>query len=80
MRKNRITSVGRLCAERGVTARQLAKRSGVDVRRVQAIVLGRWTPSRQDRDRIARVFGLHRYRVAWGHRALVEHLYGWGPM
>ena len=34
-------------------ARQLAERSNVDEQRVAAIVLGRWTPSPQERDRIA---------------------------
>ncbi len=76
-----ITSVERLCAERGMDARQLAERSGVDELRVQAIVLDRWTPSPQDRDRIAGAFGLSRDRVAWGHKAAVQHLYGcWGRM
>jgi len=75
-----ITSVERLCAEWGIDARQLAKRTGVDEGRVQAIVLDRWTPSKQDRDRIAGAFGVSRHRVAWGHKNCVEHLYGWGPM
>jgi transcriptional regulator with XRE-family HTH domain len=74
-----ITTVGRLCEERGFDARQLAARSGVDEERVSAIVEDRWTPSKQDRDRIAATFGLSRDRLAWGHKALVEHLYGWGP-
>ena len=74
-----ITSVERLCAERGIDARQLAERSGVDERRVRAIVLGRWTPSPQERDRIAAALGLSRDRVAWGHTAPVQHLHAWGP-
>ena len=77
---NTITSVERLCAERGIDARQLAERSGVGEQRVQAIVLGRWTPSPQERDRIATAFGLSRDRVVWGHTTPVQHLYGWGPM
>ncbi len=75
---NTITSVEGLCAERGIDARQLAERSGVDEQRVQAIVLDRWTPSPQDRDRIAAAFGLSRDRVAWGHKNPVHHL--WGPL
>jgi hypothetical protein len=75
-----ITSVERLCAECGIDVRQLAKRSGVDEQRVQAIVLGRWTPSPQERDRIAAALGLSRERVAWGHKTPVQHLYGWGPI
>jgi hypothetical protein len=75
-----LTSVERLCAEREIDAGQLAERSGVDERRVEAIVQGRWMPCPEDRDCIAAAFGLSRDRVAWGHKILVEHLYGWGPL
>jgi hypothetical protein len=72
-----IRSVDGLCTERGIDAKQLAESSGVDEKRVRAIVQDRWTPSREDRDCIAAVFGVDRYQVAWGHRALVEPLSGW---
>jgi len=72
-------SVDQLCAERGLDARQLAERSRVDEQRVVAIVLGRWMPSPEDRDRIAAVFGLTRDQIAWGHKTPVQHLYGAGP-
>jgi transcriptional regulator with XRE-family HTH domain len=72
-------SIEQLCAENGIDARQLAERSNVDEQRVAAIVLGRWTPNPQDRDRIAAVFGLTRDQIAWGHQTPVQHLYGQGP-
>jgi transcriptional regulator with XRE-family HTH domain len=72
-------SIDQLCAERGLDARQLALRSGVDEQRVVAIVLGRWTPSPQDRDSIAAVFGLTRDQIAWGHKTPIQHIYGQGP-
>ena len=72
-----ITSVERLCAERGVDSKALAERSGVDEQRVVAILLGRWTPSPGERDAIAAAFGLSRDQVAWGHTTPVQHL--WGP-
>ena len=72
-------SVDQLCTEHGLDARQLAERSGVDEQRVFAIVLGRWTPSPEDRDRIAAVFGLTREQVAWGHKTPIQHIYGQGP-
>ena len=53
--------------------------SGVDEQRVLAIVLGRWTPSPEDRDAIAAVFGLTREQIAWGHKTPIQHLYGQGP-
>ena len=67
------------CVERGIDARQLAVRAGVDEQRVLAIVLGRWTPSPQERDRIAAAFGLPRDEIVWGHTTPVQHLYGQGP-
>ena len=72
-------SVDQLCAERGIDVRQLATQSGVDEQRVLAIALGRWTPSPQERDRIAAVFGLTRDQIVWGHKTPIQHLYGHGP-
>lgn len=72
-------SVAELCAEHGLDSRQLAEKSGLDERRVQAIVSGRWTPSPGERDRIAAVFALSRDRIAWGHKNPVAHVYGHGP-
>jgi hypothetical protein len=62
-----------------LTPQQLADRAGLDERRVQAIVAGRWTPSPTERDKVAAVFGLTREQIAWGHRTSVDHIYGHGP-
>ena len=72
-------SVDQLCGEHGMDVRQLAERSGVDEQRVLAIALGRWTPSPQERDRIAAAFGLTREQIAWGHKTPIQHIYGSGP-
>lgn len=72
-------TVEQLCLEHKIDARQLAERSGLDESRVAAIVLGRWTPSPQERDRIAAVFGLTREQIAWGHKTPIQHIYGSGP-
>jgi transcriptional regulator with XRE-family HTH domain len=74
-----LKTIDQLCAEHGIDARQLAERSGVDEQRVLAIVLGRWTPSPQERDAIAAVFGLTRDRIGWGHKTPIQHIYGHGP-
>jgi hypothetical protein len=74
-----LKGVAELCREHGLDPGQLADRAGLDGRRVRAIVEGRWTPSPQERDRIAAAFGLTRDDIAWGHRATVSHLYGHGP-
>jgi transcriptional regulator with XRE-family HTH domain len=72
-------TVDQLCLDLGIDARQLAERSGVDEQRVLAIVLGRWTPSPQERDAIAKVFGLTRDQISWGHKTPIQHIYGSGP-
>jgi hypothetical protein len=72
-------NVDQLCQERQIDARQLAERSGLDEQRVLAIILGRWTPSPQERDAIAAVFGLSREQIAWGHKTPIQHIYGHGP-
>jgi len=74
-----LKNVDQLCAESGIDARQLAERSGVDEQRVLAILLGRWTPSPQERDAIAAVFGVSRDQIAWGHKTPIQHIYGHGP-
>ena len=72
-------SVSDLCEESRIDVKTLAERSGLDEQRVLAIVLGRWTPSPAERDRVAAVFGLTRDQVAWGHKTPIQHIYGHGP-
>jgi transcriptional regulator with XRE-family HTH domain len=45
----------------------VAEQAGMAVERVEAIALGRWTPSPEDRRRIAEVFGVAVEEVGWGH-------------
>ena len=72
-------TVAELCQERQIDVKGLAEQSGVDEQRVLAIVLGRWTPSPSERDRIAGVFGLTREQITWGHKTPIQHIYGHGP-
>lgn len=74
-----LKTVDELCKEQGLEIAQLAASAGLDERRMQAIVAGRWTPSPAERDRVAAVFGVTRDQVAWGHRTAVDHMYGHGP-
>ena len=72
-------SVDQLCVEHRLDHRQLAERAGLDEQRVLAIVLGRWTPSPAERDKVAAAFGLTREQIAWGHKTPIQHIYGSGP-
>jgi transcriptional regulator with XRE-family HTH domain len=74
-----LKSVEELCASHRLTPAQLAERAGLDEQRVLAIALGRWTPSPDERDRVAGVFGLSREQIAWGHKTPIQHIYGHGP-
>jgi transcriptional regulator with XRE-family HTH domain len=72
-------TVEELCIQHGLDGKQLAEKAGLDEQRVLAILLGRWTPSPAERDRVAAVFGLTRDRIAWGHKTPIQHIYGSGP-
>ena len=66
-------------AERGVGLAGLVEASGLDARVVEAIVRGRYTPSPEQRQRLAAALGVGPEEIAWGHLAQVEHVYGHGP-
>ncbi len=72
-------TVSELCLRDGLDALQLAAKAGLDEQRVLAIILGRWTPSPQERDKIAAVFNLTRDQITWGHKTPIQHIYGHGP-
>ncbi len=74
-----VKTVAAWMAERGVDLAELVRASGLDDRVVRAIVAARYTPSPQQRRRLATVLGVAPEQVAWGHAAPVEHVYGHGP-
>ena len=49
------------------TIEDIAERSALAVERVEAIAVGRWTPSPEERRRIAAAFGISVEEVSWGH-------------
>ena len=72
-------SVYDLCEQRKISVEGLAERSGLEVTRVRAIYLGRWTPSPGERQKIADTFELAVDEIAWGHKTPIQHIYGHGP-
>jgi cyanate lyase len=74
-----LKSVEELCVQHKLSHKQLADKAGLDEQRVLAIVLGRWTPSPAERDKVAAAFGLTREQIAWGHKTPIQHIYGHGP-
>ncbi len=71
--------VAQLCRQQQLSVEELARRTGLDDQRVLAIVLGRWTPSPQERQQIAAELGVSREQIVWGHKTPIQHIYGHGP-
>jgi hypothetical protein len=46
---------------------ELAQAAGLTMERAEAIADGRWTPSPDERERIARAFGMEVAQISWGH-------------
>lgn len=74
-----VKTLAEWMAERGVELAQLVERSGLDDRVAAAIAGGRYTPSPEQRRRLADALGVSPQQVAWGHAAQVQHVYGHGP-
>mgnify|MGYP001173439095 FL=1 len=58
---------------------ELADRSGLEKKIVEAIVQSRYTTSPQQRKRIASVLGTDTENIGWGQTVSVDHMYGHGP-
>lgn len=73
-------TLDRIVEELGVSVEEIAQRTGLTPKRVESIVVGRWTPSPSDRQRIAEALGLTIDEVIWGHtmppRNLRYHRFG----
>lgn len=50
-----------------LTFDEIVKRSGLEERRVEAILCGRWLPSPTERKLIAGAFGVPIDEIEWGH-------------
>ena len=66
-------SVTELCHEQQLTLEQLVEQCEVDEHRIVAILMGRWTPSSSDRDKIAKTLGVTRDDISWGHKTPIQH-------
>jgi len=66
-------------ADRGIGLEQLLAASTVDKKVLDAIIHGRYTPSPQQRRRVAAALGVDPMQVLWGHTTQVDHMYGHGP-
>lgn len=73
------TTVADLCKQQKITLAELTTQCQLEEGRVLAIVMGRWTPSPTERERIAQVFDVPIDEITWGHKTPIQHIYGHGP-
>jgi transcriptional regulator with XRE-family HTH domain len=74
-----VRTIDEWMKERGLSLEDLLQASALDRKVLAAIIEGRYTPSPQQRQRVAAALGVAPDEIAWGHRNPVEHLYGHGP-
>lgn len=68
-----------VCKQKGLSLLELTDKTGLEMTRVRAIFLDRWTPSPVERTKIAEALGVSTDDIAWGHQTPVQHIYGHGP-
>ncbi len=56
-----------LIEERNISLDQLAATAALPVERVAAIADGRWTPSPEERAKVAAALGVPVTEISWGH-------------
>jgi ribosome-binding protein aMBF1 (putative translation factor) len=66
-------------AARGLSVAEMVASSKLPAQVVEAILQGRYTPSPEQRESIAKALGVSIEQIAWGHVAPVEAMYGHGP-
>ena len=71
-------SVQKLCKDNGISLLSLAERSGLDLKRLQSIYLGQWTPNPNEREKIGQALGTSSNEIAWEHSTPIQHFYGPG--
>lgn len=62
-----MKTVEHLLETTGLSFEEVVSRSGLTEERFLAIAEGRWTPSPQEREQVARAFGVNVADVSWGH-------------
>ncbi len=62
-----MATVDYLFERTGLTIDDVSERAKLPLERVEAIAVGRWTPSPEERRRIAAAFGVPVEEISWGH-------------
>lgn len=62
-----MKTVDLLFEQTGLVLEDVAERANLPVSRVEAIIVGRWTPKPAEREKIASAFGVGVDEISWGH-------------
>jgi transcriptional regulator with XRE-family HTH domain len=76
---NDVKSIAEWMKDRGLGVAELLAATGLDRKVLDRIVRGQYTPSPQQRQRLAAALGVAPEQIAWGHVNPVAHVYGHGP-
>ena len=75
-----MKTIDLLFEETGLSVESVAERTQLSVARIESIAHGRWTPSPDERQRLADAFGVPIDDVSWGHtmapRVVRYHRFG----
>ncbi len=74
-----MNSVAAWLVEKSLSVDELEKATDLDRNILNAICLGRYLPSPQQRQRIAAALSLAIDEITWGHSTPISHIYGHGP-
>lgn len=73
------TNIQDLCKEKSISILEIADLSGLDLPKLRAIFMNRWTPSPSEREKISNAIDVPKEDIAWGHETPIQHIYGHGP-
>lgn len=76
---DRPRSVAEWMTERAISLDSLLESSALDRKVLEAILQERYTPSPQQRNRLAVALGVAPEQIVWGHVNEVSHIHGHGP-
>ena len=71
--------VAELVQQAGITVDQLAVSSKVELRFLKLLLIGSYTASPSERERIAQALDVAIDDISWEHTVAVQHLRGNGP-